>query len=54
MNVVHKIKLMADRKKVTEFDFKVLHLILTGGLNLKRWGKGDSSLCKICNVMHDR
>ena len=46
------IKLMADRK-LTEFNFKVLHLILTCGLNLKRWGKGDNGLCKICNVPYD-
>ena len=37
---LHKIKLMADRK-LAEFNFKVLHLILTCGLNLKRWGKDD-------------
>ena len=43
---------MADRK-LAEFNFKVLNLILTCGLNLKRWGHGNNGLCKICNVTHD-
>ena len=49
---LHKIKLMTDRK-LAGFNFKVLHLVLTCGVNLKRWGKGDNGLCKICNVTHD-
>ena len=34
---------MSDRK-LAEFNFKVLHLILTCVLNLKRWGKGDNDV----------
>ena len=46
-----KIK-MAD-KKLAEFNYKVLHLILPCGLNLKRWGIQDNNKCNICNVTHD-
>ena len=49
---VRKIKLMPD-KKLAEFNFKVLHLILACGLNLNRWGKVEKKLCRICKVTHD-
>ena len=40
-------------KKLAEFNFKVLHLILACGLNLNRWGKVENKLCRICKVTHD-
>ena len=49
---LRKIKFMPD-KKLAEFNFKVLHLILACGLNLNRWGKVENKLCRICKVTHD-
>ena len=49
---VRKIKLMPD-KKLAEFNFKVLQVILACGLNLNRWGKVENKLCRICKVTHD-
>ena len=40
-------------KKLAEFNFKVLHLILVCGLKLNRWGKVENKLCRICKYAHD-
>ena len=47
-----KIKYIPDRK-LSEFNFKVLHLILPCGLNLRRWGQKNDDICVICGVTHD-
>ena len=47
-----KIKYIPDRK-LSEFNFKVLHLILPCGLNLRRWGQKNYDICEICGVTHD-
>ena len=49
---LHKIKYIHD-KKLSEFNFKVLHLILPCGLNQKRWGHKTDETCDICKVTHD-
>ena len=51
-NVYPKKIKMAD-KKLAEFNYKVLLLILPCGLNLNRWGIRDNNKCNICNVTHD-
>ena len=48
---MNKIKL-AD-KKLAEFNFEVLHLILPCGVNLKRWGIRYNKECNICKLTHD-
>ena len=49
---LRKIKYIHD-KKLSEFNFKVLHLILPCGQNWKRWGHKIDETCDICQVTHD-
>ena len=49
---IRKIKNVAEIK-IRDFNFKVLHMILPCGQNLKRWGKRNFDTCQICNVTHD-
>ena len=50
---VYTTKIKITDKKLAEFNFKVLHLILPCGVNLKRWGIKDDNKCKICSELHD-
>ena len=50
---VYTTKIKITDKKLAEFNFKVLHLILPCGVNLKRWGIKDNNKCKICSELHD-
>ena len=47
-----KNKYIPDRK-LSELNFKVLHLILPCDLNLRRWGQKNDDICVICGVTHD-
>ena len=50
---VYTKKIKIEDKKLAEFNYKVLQLILPCGLNLKRWGIHDNNKCNLCNVTHD-
>ena len=45
---INKIKNIQD-PKISEFNYKVLHQILSCNYNLHRWGKHESGLCDLCN-----
>ena len=48
----NKIGNMID-KKLAEFNYKTLHLILPCNKNLKKWGKQDDDKCNICGEVED-
>ena len=50
---VYTCKIKIIDKKLAEFNYKVLHLILPCKLNLYRWGLCESNICDICRVTHD-
>ena len=47
-----KIKQIRD-PKISEFNFKVLHLLLSCNKNLVIWRKQESKLCEICEQIED-
>ena len=49
---MRKIKHIQD-PKISEFNYKVLHLILPCNMNLFRWGKQESDICDLCGEKED-
>ena len=49
---VNKIKYITD-KKLAEFNYKTLHLILPCNKNLKKWGKQNEDTCDVCGELED-
>ena len=44
---------MLKDKKLSEFNYKVLHNILPCNVNLLKWKKKLSDICSICNTVED-
>ena len=52
-SVIYNQNIKLKDKKIAEFNYKVLNLILPCYLNLKRWHINDSTLCELCQTKHD-
>jgi hypothetical protein len=40
-------------RKLAEFNYKILHLILVCNSNLYKWGKCNTDKCEVCNLKED-